>query len=149
MKISKKCQYALRAVLELSLRNTSQPVKIHIIADAQGISARFLEVILNQLRHAGIVESRRGNEGGYLLARPAEKITVGQVIESIQGPVSITENIENDKGVNEVYFGNYAFQRLWEKVNYQISNICYNTSFSDLVRNEMAKRTEFVPNYTI
>ena len=77
MRISKKCQYALRAVFELAVRNTGQPVKIQQIAGAQNIPPRFLEVILNQLRHAGFVESRRGNEGGYMLAPGAEELTVG------------------------------------------------------------------------
>jgi Rrf2 family protein len=85
MRISKKCQYGLQAVFELAVRKTGQPVKIHQIAGAQNIPPRFLEVILNQLRHAGFVESRRGNEGGYMLARDAEELTVGQVIRCMTG----------------------------------------------------------------
>jgi len=97
MKISKRCQYALRAVFELGLRKTDQPVKIQEIAGAQNIPPRFLEVILNQLRHAGFVDSRRGSEGGYMLAQAPEDLTVGQVIRYIQGPFSMTAN--DDRGL--------------------------------------------------
>ena len=69
MKISKKCQYALKAIFELSLRNSDRPLKAKDIARSQGISTRFIEVILNDLKHGGFVESHRGNEGGYVLAR--------------------------------------------------------------------------------
>jgi len=148
MRISKKCQYALRAVFELSWRNTSQPVKISEIARAQHISARFLEVILNQLRHSGFVESRRGNEGGYLLARPAEEITVGQIIESVQGPISVIPNDE-EKVNNNGFLGNYAFEQLWQRVNSQVSKIYSDVTLAELVKNEMEKKTASVPNYTI
>ncbi|MHC4807793.1 MAG: RrF2 family transcriptional regulator, partial [Planctomycetota bacterium] len=89
MRISKKCRYALRAIFELALRDSGQPVKIHEIAGAQNVPPRFLEVILNELRHAGFVDSRRGNGGGYMLARDAKDLTVGEVIEYIQGPISV------------------------------------------------------------
>ena len=89
MKLSRKCQYALKAVFELAWRNTGKPVKTYSIADAQHMSPRFTEIILNELKHGGYVESRRGNTGGYLLARGAAEITVREVIEYIQGGVFI------------------------------------------------------------
>jgi len=149
MRISKKCQYALRAVFELALRNTGQPVKIHDIAGAQNIPPRFLEMILNQLRHAGFVDSRRGNEGGYILTRDAEELTVGEIIQCIQGPIS--ETFGNNRKPNKVesFFGDYAFEQLWQKVNNAVSQICDNTTFAELVENETAKKSAHVPNYTI
>ena len=135
MRISKKCQYALRAVFELAVRNTGQPVKIHDIAGAQNIPPRFLEVILNQLRHGGFVDSRRGNEGGYMLARAAEELTVGEIFQYIEGAISV--------------FGDYAFKQLWQKVNNAISEICDNTTFAELVEYETAQKSTCVPNYTI
>ncbi len=71
MLVSQKSQYALRAVFELARRNGGLPVKIADIAEAQAIPQRFLEVIMNQLKQGGFVESRRGKRGGYLLARSA------------------------------------------------------------------------------
>lgn len=149
MRISKKCQYALSAVFELALRDTDQPVKIHDIAGAQNIPPRFLEVILNQLRHAGFVDSRRGSEGGYMLARAAEDLTVGEVIEYLQGPISMPTDDAQKANKSESFYGNYAFELLWENVNRAISQICNNTTFAELIEYEKAKKTSTVPNYSI
>jgi len=86
--ISQKSQYAVRALLELAKRQGSRPVKAAEIATAQWIPMRFLENILGQLRQAGLVESVRGKEGGYRLARPAEQVSVGEIIRLVQGPLS-------------------------------------------------------------
>jgi len=149
MRISKKCQYALRAVFELALRNTGKPVKIHDIAAAQGIPPRFLEVILNQLRHEGYVESRRGNEGGYMLVRGAEKLTVGEVIGTIEGPVSIAGDESDNYNKGGSFFGGYAFEQLWEKVNSAVKQVWDNTTIAELVKYEMSMKNESVPNYVI
>ena len=76
MQVSKKSQYALRAVFELAWRNQDEPIKARNIARAQGISPRFVEIILHELKNGGFVESRRGNAGGFVLGRPAGEITV-------------------------------------------------------------------------
>ena len=87
MRISAKADYAVRAVVELAAAGDAT-VKGEAIAQAQGIPLRFLENILLQLRHAGIVDSRRGAEGGYLLARPAAEIALADVIRAIDGPLA-------------------------------------------------------------
>jgi len=83
MAITQKSKYALRATLELSLRYGHGPISISEIARAQAIPARFLEAILAQLKRAALVESRRGNEGGYVLARPPSRISVGDVLRVV------------------------------------------------------------------
>jgi Rrf2 family protein len=148
MKLSKKCVYALKAVFELSARNSHQPVKIHDLAAAQQISPRFLEVIMNELRHGGVVESRRGVEGGYMLAGGASDVSAGRVIRCIQGPMAIEpENGGVDRG--KECFGDYAFARLWEDVNAAISEVCDKRTFADLVEIEQAKRQSEYPDYVI
>lgn len=79
--ISRKCDYALRAMLELALNEGGGPVTIGQIAKARGIPARFLEAILRQLKQAGLCESLRGKEGGYRLSGRAADIPVARVIE--------------------------------------------------------------------
>lgn len=111
MKISKKCQYALKAVLELSRHNPGEPVKSHDIADSQRISPRFTEIILNELKHGGFVESRRGNEGGYMLVRDPKVLTVREVIEYIQGAISVAPEAVKANG-GTAFFGNEAFKKL-------------------------------------
>jgi Rrf2 family protein len=149
MKISKRCQYALRAVFELALREPDQPVKIHEIAGAQNIPPRFLEVILNQLRHAGFVESQRGSEGGYMLVKPAENITVGDVLRYIQGPISIASKEERRANKGEYFYGDYSFEKLWTNVKSAICQVFDNTTFAELIENEKASKTESVTNYSI
>jgi len=149
MRISKRCQYALRAIFELALRDPNQPVKIHEIAGAQNIPPRFLEVILNQLRHAGFVESQRGSEGGYMLAQAAEELMVGEVIQCVAGPVSLTVDAAGKTNKGEYFYGDYAFEQLWEAVNRAISQVCDNTTFAELIECEKAKKAATVPNYSI
>ena len=148
MKLSRKCQYALKAVFDLASRNTSEPVKIHDIAKSQGISPRFLEVIMNELRHGQFVESRRGAEGGYMLAKPANDITVGDIISYIHGPISIAgENGQNAH--TKASFGDTAFDNLWNEINSAITRVCDDKTFADLVRFEQKIRQSAVPNYVI
>ncbi|MEU5661561.1 RrF2 family transcriptional regulator [Streptomyces longwoodensis] len=88
MRISARADYAVRAVLELAVRQGGgDPVKAESIADAQDIPHKFLEGILGDLRRAGVVDSRRGGGGGYRLARAAEAITVADVIRAVDGPI--------------------------------------------------------------
>ena len=89
MRISAKTDYAVRAAAELAaLQSTGSPIKAERLATAQSIPLNFLENILSELRHAGIVQSRRGPEGGYMLARPAADISVADVIRAIDGPLA-------------------------------------------------------------
>lgn len=144
MKISKKCQYALKAVLELARLTPGEPRKTHDIADAQQISLRFTEIILNELKHGGFVESRRGNGGGYMLARTPGDLTVREIIEYIQGPISVAP-----EAGNKAFFGNETFKKLWHEVNSAISEVCENKTFAELVKFERAKRDKSAPNYII
>ena len=148
MRISKKCQYSLKAVFELARRDPEEPVKTHDIASAQGISPRFTEIILNELKHGGFVESRRGNKGGYLLARDAKDLTVGEIVEYIEGMISVApEAIKVN--AETAFFGNEAFKNLWEEINSAVSEVCANKTFADLVEFENAIRERGIPNYCI
>jgi Rrf2 family protein len=148
MKISKKCQYALKAILEIARRNTGGAVKTHDIAGSQRISQRFTEIILNELKHGGFVESRRGNEGGYLMARDPKTLTVREIVEYIQGEISVAPEALKENG-NTPFFGNEAFKELWQEVNSAVSEVCGNKTFADLIEFEKAKREKCVPNYNI
>ncbi len=149
MRLSKKCQYALKALFELALRNNTGPVKTRDIAKAQGISTRFLEVIFSELRHGGFVESRRGSEGGYLLARPAKDITVGQIITYVHGPIAVAGRQSHGNRPEESWPGHEAFDGLWDEINHAVSRVCDGKTFADLVESELARRQSQVPNYVI
>ena len=85
MNISVKGEYALQAIFDLASQRPGEPVRIADIAHRQKIPQKFLELILAGLKQGGFVESRRGAEGGYLLARGAESITVGEVLRFVEG----------------------------------------------------------------
>jgi len=88
MLVSKKNQYAIRAVIEFVRHGTQVPAKAADVARLQGISVRFMEIILNDLKRGGILESRRGAEGGYLLAKKPEDISFIEIIEIFEGPIN-------------------------------------------------------------
>jgi Rrf2 family protein len=88
MRISAKADYAVRAALELSASPDRAPVKGTVLAEAQRIPLQFLEQIMLDLKRAGLVQTKRGARGGYWLARPAEEVTVADVIRAVEGPLA-------------------------------------------------------------
>ena len=89
MRVSAKADYAVRAAAELAAAEEG-PVKGEKLADAQDIPLQFLEHILLELKHAGIVRARRGAKGGYWLARPADEVTIADLVRAVEGPCSST-----------------------------------------------------------
>ena len=93
MRISAKADYAVRAAIELA-NAPDGPTKGEAVGRAQGIPLKFLENILGDLRHAGIVRSQRGARGGYRLARPLSAIPITDVVAAIDGPIALTACVE-------------------------------------------------------
>lgn len=91
MKLSSKGRYAVRALFDIAFYNEGRPTQVKDIAERQSIPPRFLEQIFQDLKRAGIVGSKRGPQGGYLLARPASEIPLGEVVQIIEGPVALGE----------------------------------------------------------
>jgi Rrf2 family protein len=141
MNISVKGEYALHAVFDLSSQPPGQPVRIADIAQRQKIPQKFLELILASLKQGGFVESRRGAEGGYLLARSADVIKVGEVLRFIEGTRD-----EKSRARRQV---DSPFSDMWHRVNQAVSEILDETSFADLRRAWKDKRAKFVPNWEI
>ncbi len=88
MRISAKADYAVRAAVELAAGGNDKPIKAERIATAQNIPLNFLENILGELRHAGIVRSQRGAEGGFRLAKAPDQISIADVIRAVEGPLA-------------------------------------------------------------
>jgi Rrf2 family protein len=86
--ISQKAKYALRALAALARADGSTPMLIADIAEQQKIPKKFLEQILLDLKHRGLVRSKRGKDGGYLLLKPAQEITFGEILRMIDGPIA-------------------------------------------------------------
>ncbi|MFZ5928247.1 MAG: RrF2 family transcriptional regulator [Acidobacteriota bacterium] len=139
MNVSVKCEYALRAVFELALRSRTEPTRIADIAERQGIPQKFLESILAELKRSGFLESKRGAEGGYLLGRPAELITVGEVVRSVEGGRTGRATLESGG----------ALDFFWDRVDAAVAEIIDRTTFADLVREWRERQASFVPNWEI
>jgi Rrf2 family cysteine metabolism transcriptional repressor len=136
MNISVKSEYALQAIFDLAEQaEAGEPVKIAAIAKRWKIPQKFLELILAGLKQNGFVESRRGAEGGYLLARPAQSITVGEVLRAV-------ERLSNHNPDD-------PFTAMWAQVDAALSGVLDRTSFADLVRDWREKQTAYVPNWDI
>jgi Rrf2 family cysteine metabolism transcriptional repressor len=141
LNLSVKGEYALQAIFDLSTQRQGEPVKIAEIARRQQIPQKFLELILATLKQGGFVESRRGAEGGYLLARSPESITVGEVLRFIEGPA---EGKGRTRGKPDS-----PFCAMWQEVDRAVGQIVDSTTFADLLRSWHEKQTEFVLNWEI
>ena len=134
VRVSAKADYALRAAIELAAGGEG-PVKGERIAQAQEIPLKFLENILGDLRHAGIVRSQRGVEGGYWLARPADEITVAEVVRAVEGPIANVRGV----GPEQVeYAGSAALLRdVWIAVRANLRAVLEHVTIADLARGEL------------
>jgi Rrf2 family protein len=146
--VSQKCQYALRAVFELSKHFGKGPVKIAEIAEEQAIPVRFLEVILSQLKQGGFVESRRGRDGGYLLSRSPDRLAVGDVIRFVEGPIGPVSCVAGNPTDTCPLHGGCVFLSMWERAREAVTEVYDRTTFEDLV-DEERRSGRYVPSYTI
>jgi len=130
MRVSAKAEYACVAVLELAANyGDAQPVRVKTIADAHGISLRFLVQILLQLKGAGLVVSTRGASGGYHLTRPPEKISLADVIHVIERPPARGDSakLPHSAAVR-------AIRSVWQEIQAVEQRILEEVTFADLVR---------------
>jgi Rrf2 family protein len=135
VRVSAKTDYALRAALELAAAPDEKPVKGERIATAQAIPLRFLENILMQLRHAGLVESRRGADGGYRLARPPAEVTLADVIRAIDGPLA---GVSGARPETLDFEGVAAPMRdVWIAVRASLRGVLERVTLADVVAGEL------------
>lgn len=140
MNISVKGEYALHAMFDLALQKPGEPIKIADIAGRQKIPQKFLELILSSLKQGGFVESRRGAEGGYLLARSPDAITIGSVIRFMEG---------GGKKTGQKSGASDPFAETWRRVDAAVSAVVDETTLAELVRTWREKHTKYVPNWEI
>ena len=141
MNISVKGEYALQAVFDLACQTGHEPVKIAEIARRQQIPQKFLELILASLKQGGFVESRRGAEGGYLLAKRSESITVGDVLRFIEGRQEERSRVRRQT--------DSPLADLWERVDLAINSVLDSATFAQLAREWTERHSRFVPNWEI
>ncbi|MBF0494702.1 MAG: Rrf2 family transcriptional regulator [Candidatus Omnitrophica bacterium] len=146
MKITYKGDYALKAILDLSLlyrKDERGLVTINEIAERIDAPIKFLEQVLLELKKGGFVVSKRGKVGGYLLAKPPARITVGEVVRYIEGPIEPISCVkEGYVGCGDVY--KCAFKSIWQDVFKATSNIIDNVTFEDLASRIEKQQSELV-----
>ena len=133
MIITQKNQYAIRAVFELAKRRDQGPIKINEIAQAQKIPTRFLEIILNQLKRGGLLESKRGFYGGYTLIRSPEEITVGEILRMVD---QSSESLYRMTGMvrdEQRFEGSGIFLSMWTKAHKAMIDVLNNTTIQNLL----------------
>lgn len=151
MTISQKCQYAVRSILELAKRRGRGPVAISEIAAKQAIPPRFLEIILNEMKQGGFVESRRGVQGGYMLVGDPRNLTVGQVIRFVDGPFDPVKCGGDDMGGEPgcPLKQKCALVGLWARAKQAVESVYDATTFRDLVDEETALESAGTIDFSI
>lgn len=139
MRISARADYALRAAAELAAAGAG-PVKGEVLATAQGIPVKFLEHILADLRHARLVRSQRGSDGGYRLARPANEITLADVIRAVDGALATVRG-EPPEAVR--YRGPAeSLQHVWIAVRANLRAVVERVTLADLAAGRLPDEVE-------
>jgi Rrf2 family protein len=134
MRVSAKVDYAVRAAAELAAAGEG-PVKGEALANAQEIPLKFLENILGELRHAGLVRSQRGTEGGYWLARPPEEIRIADVIRAVEGPLA---SVRGEPPETVKYSGAAEpLGRLWVAVRANLRAVLEVVTIADVANGQL------------
>jgi Rrf2 family protein len=130
VRISLRVDYAIRAMAELAAAAADHPIRAETIASRQRIPRKFLLSILNELRRARLVRSRRGQEGGYLLARPARGIALADVMRAVEGPLA---NV-HDASLGEIHYSGAAaaLTEVWKAVRSSLRSVLETTTVADL-----------------
>ncbi|MGA6948476.1 MAG: Rrf2 family transcriptional regulator [Solirubrobacterales bacterium] len=130
MRISAKVDYAVRAAIELAAVG-GEPIKGEAIAEAQDIPLKFLENILGELKHTGIVSSRRGAQGGYWLAKDADDVSLADIVRAVEGPLATVRG----QGPESLTYRGEAepLQKVWIALRANIREVMEDTSLADVV----------------
>ncbi|MFI2715938.1 RrF2 family transcriptional regulator [Streptomyces collinus] len=140
MRISARADYAVRAVVELAVRQGEGSVKAEAVAIAQDIPHKFLEGILGDLRRGGVVDSRRGGGGGYRLAREASEITVADVIRAVDGPIV---SVRGERPTGLAYSGTAEpLLPLWIALRANVRRILEGVTIADLAAGALPEPVE-------
>lgn len=132
MRLSTKGEYASRAMLELARRYQKGPVHSRQISEAQEIPPRFLEQILLLLKRAGYLKSRKGQKGGYVLAKPPDEINVAEVIRVMDGPLAPIDCVSVMAHETCPMENTCGLRWLWKDVRDAVAEILEKTTFADL-----------------
>ncbi len=135
MKLSTKGRYGLRAVVDLALNSEEDAVALSSVAERQGISISYLEQLIAKLKKAGIVNSIRGAQGGYILAKKPEEITVGDILRALEGDLNPVDCSEIEGSSSTCVGANSCVTKyVWMRISDSINNTVDTMLLSELLK---------------
>jgi Rrf2 family transcriptional regulator, cysteine metabolism repressor len=140
MKLSTKGRYGLKAMFDLAIHYGNDPIPLTQISERQNISVNYLEQLIAPLRKAGLVNSVRGAQGGYMLSKKPEEITVGEILVILEGSLAPSDCV---KGVIEDSCSNAEYcatRMIYEKIKKSIDDVVYSISLQDMVDDHMKSK---------
>jgi len=133
MRVSAKAEYACRAVLELTrYQNKAEVIHINDIAVRQSIPEKYLVQILLQLQRSGLVRSKRGATGGYLLAKEPKEISLGDVIRAMDGALISIESLSDAPEITDHLSGQHVLKNVWMEVHDRLGEIMDGITFDEI-----------------
>ena len=147
MRISTRARYGMRAMLALALDQGSAPLSVKQIAERQDLPEHYLEQLITPLRRAGLVQSARGAQGGYVLARAAEAITLLEVVEAVEGSFA-TEACDCPDGAPHLR-GFCLEHALWHRLKQTVDEFLAARTLADLRDEALAAQSAAAPVYDI
>ncbi len=147
MKLTTKMRYGARALLELALHYEKGPMSLRQIAERQKVSEKYLESLLGILRSTGLVQTVRGPQGGYLLARPPERITLREVFEILEGPEAYVPCTLDHTVCSR--WATCATQEVWAKMYEASMRVLESTTLADLAARSLEQQSAAFPTYEI
>ncbi len=142
MRISTRGEYGVRAMFDLAVHYGQGPIALKVIAERQAISEHYLEQLMGNLRKAGLVSSVRGAQGGYQLASAPEKIPVGDIIRTLEGPIAPMDCVEEDASAGCRQFERCATRVLWERLRDSMEQVLDTTTLETLIEEGMRLRAK-------
>lgn len=132
MRFSVKSEYAVIAVLDMALNADKGPIHVRAIASRQAIPVKFLEQVMASLKKAGLIESIRGAQGGYVLSRDPKTINIAQIVEAIEGPITPMDYTGGTHEYRYLHMNGYVVKEVWEDVRKAIIDVLSRVSIEDL-----------------
>ena len=136
MKISTKGRYGLRTLMDIAIHQADGPVNLRDIAERQGISSKYLWQIVNLLKTAGLVRGLRGPKGGYVLLRPPAAITLLDVIQILEGPISLVECVDDSSYCDRMR--NCVTQSIWSEVSQAVRDALARVTLAEILRRHVS-----------
>lgn len=151
MKFSTRSRYGLRAMVDMAINfKPGEPIPLGQVAERQGLSEGYLEQLMTFLRKGGLVRSVRGAQGGYILSREPSRITAGEIVRCLEGPLSPTECVSEDSPDQCARAEICVTRGLWEKIRKSVAEVLDSTTLEDLAREaEEIRRSREAMMYNI